>query len=71
MQHVSDLWWNTIGSTAIAIVLAFCNVNPNLKNLNKDCRAFASEYLEDLCFLYRKTDRDNVNICIIICSILF
>jgi hypothetical protein len=62
MQHVFDSWRNTIGSTAIAVVLAFCNVNPNLKNSNEDRQVFASEYLEDLRFLYRKSDGDDVNV---------
>jgi hypothetical protein len=62
MQRVSDSWQNTIGSTAIAVVLAFCNANPNLKNSNEDRQVFASEYLEDLHFLYHKSDGDDVNV---------
>jgi hypothetical protein len=66
MQHVSDSWRNLISSAAIAVVLAFCNTNPNLQDSNKNCQLFASEYLKHLCFLYKVSDGDDVNVCIVI-----
>jgi hypothetical protein len=51
-----------MGSTAIAVVIAFCNANPELKNSDKNRREFAAEYLEHLRFLYHKADGDDVKV---------
>jgi hypothetical protein len=66
IQRVSDSWRNPISSAAIAVVLAFCNANPDLKNSNENHQLFASEYLEHLRFLYKVSDGDDVNVRIVI-----
>ena len=59
MQRVSDSWRNTISSAAIAIILAYCNSNPELKDSDDKQKEFADYYLENLCFLYKSSDSDN------------
>lgn len=59
MQRVSDSWRSTMGSTAIAVVLAFCNETAELKDSDADRQEFATQYLDDLRFLYEKSDGDN------------
>ena len=59
MQHVSDSWRNTIGSAAIAIILAYCNSNPELKDSDDKWKKLADYYLENLRFLYKSSDSDN------------
>ena len=49
-----------LGATpGIAVVLAYCNLNPNLKDSDKNRQEFATHYLEHLCFLYAKSDGDD------------
>jgi hypothetical protein len=62
MQRVSDSWRSTMGSTAIAVVLAFCNANLDLKNSNENRQEFAAQYLEHLCFLYHKANGDDTKV---------
>ena len=62
MQRVSNSWHSTMGSTAIVVVLAFCNEISDLKDSDTNCQEFATEYLEHLHFLYGKSDGDNVNV---------
>jgi hypothetical protein len=62
MQRVSDSWRSTMGSTAIAVVLAFCNENPELKDSDANRQEFASQYLDDLRFLYQKSDGADVKV---------
>ena len=62
MQRVSDSWRSTMGSAAIAVVLAYCNDNPELKNSDMNRQEFAAQYLEDLCFLYQKSEGDDVKV---------
>jgi len=62
MQHVSDSWCSTMGSTVIAVVLAFCNANPNLKDSDENCQEFAAQYLKHLHFLYQKADGDDAKV---------
>ncbi|KAI0248045.1 hypothetical protein BJV78DRAFT_850438 [Lactifluus subvellereus] len=59
VQRVSDSWRRTIGSTAIAIVLAFCNSNPDLKDSDEERQEFATYYLEHLRFVYENSDGDD------------
>ena len=62
MQRVSDSWCSTIGSTAIAVVLAFCNANADLKNSDENRQEFAAQYLEHLRFLYHRADGDDAKV---------
>ena len=62
MQHVSDSWHSTMGSTAITVVLTFCNENSDLKYSDMNHQEFATEYLEHLHFLYGKSDGNDVNV---------
>ena len=59
VQRTSDSWHNTTGSTAIAVVLAYCNSNPELKDSDDKRQEFAAYYLEHLRFLYKKSDDDD------------
>ncbi|KAF8227755.1 hypothetical protein L208DRAFT_1404998 [Tricholoma matsutake] len=59
MKCVWDSWCSTVGSTATAIVLAFCNANSDLKNSDENRQEFAMQYLEHLRFLYHKADGDD------------
>ena len=51
-----------MGSTAIAIILAFCDGNPNLKDSDENRQEFAAKYLEQLRFLYQKSDSDDAKV---------
>jgi hypothetical protein len=51
-----------MGSTAIAVVLAFCNANPDLKNSNENHQELAAQYLEHLRFLYHKANGDDTKV---------
>jgi hypothetical protein len=62
MQRVSDSWCSTIGSTAIAIVLTFCNANADLKDSDENRQEFAAQYLEHLRFLYHKANGDDAKV---------
>ena len=59
MQRVSNSWRSTMGSTVIAIILAFCNGNAELKNSDDNRQEFAAEYLDNLRFLYHKSEGDD------------
>jgi len=56
VQCVSNPWQNTIGSAAIAIMLAFCNLHPDLKDSDEAHQEFATFYLKHLYFLYQESD---------------
>lgn len=58
-QRTSDSWRNTKGSTGIAVVLAYCNSHPNLKDSDENRQEFATHYLKHLRFLYAKSDGDD------------
>jgi hypothetical protein len=60
MQRVSDSWRSTMGSTAITVVLAFCNAK--FKDSDEDRQEFATFYLEHLRFLYQKSDDDDISV---------
>lgn len=55
-----------MGSTAIAVVLAFCNGNPELKDSDENRQEFATDYLENLRFLYQKSDGDDITVSILL-----
>jgi hypothetical protein len=59
MQRVSDSWRSTMGSTAIAIVLAYCNNTPSLEDSDKERQAFAVDELEKLRFIYETSEGDD------------
>jgi hypothetical protein len=63
-QRASDSLRNPVGSTAIAIILAYCNSNLDLKDSDDNRQEFAAYYLEHLRFLYRKSDDDNPEVSI-------
>lgn len=62
MQRVCDSWRSTMGSTAIAVVLAFCNDTPELRLSDRNRQDFATEYLEHLRFLYEKAEGEDVKV---------
>ncbi|KIM86487.1 hypothetical protein PILCRDRAFT_4965 [Piloderma croceum F 1598] len=55
-QCTSDSWRNTVGSTGIAVPLAYCNSHPDLKDSDDNRQEFAAHYLKHLCFLYKRSD---------------
>src|ERR1700683_2168678 len=59
VQRTSNSWRNTTGSTGIAVTLAYCNSNPDLKDSDDNCQEFAAHYLEHLHLLYKKSDGDD------------
>ena len=63
IQRLSDSWCNAIGSTGIAVVLAFCDSEEELANSDEERVEFAKYYLEGLRFLYRDTDGDDKKVC--------
>ncbi|KIM92297.1 hypothetical protein PILCRDRAFT_364 [Piloderma croceum F 1598] len=54
-QCTSDSWHNTNSSMGIAVILAYCNSNPNLKDSDENCQEFTTHY-QHLHFLYVKSD---------------
>jgi len=58
-----DSWHNIIGSAGIAILLAFCDMQEDLRDSDEERIEFAKYYLEDLCFLYVNTDHDDKKVC--------
>ena len=59
VQCTSDSWCNTTGSTAIAVVLDYCNSNPELKDSDDKRQEFVAYYLKHLRFLYKKSEDDD------------
>jgi len=58
-QRTSDSFRNTVGSMGIAVPLAYCNSNPDLKDSDDNRQEFAAHYLEHLRFLYKRSDGDD------------
>jgi hypothetical protein len=54
VQRLADSWRNIIGSTGLAVVLAFCDSQPDLKDSDDERVNFANYYLDNLRFLYEK-----------------
>lgn len=54
-----DSWCNTIGSTGISVVLAFCESQNELANSDEERVQFAKELLENLRFLYWDANGDD------------
>jgi len=67
VQHLADSWRNVIGSTGIAIILAFFDSQENLQDSDHECQEFTTYYLEDLHFLYRNSSHDNKKVHNYIC----
>ena len=63
VQRLADSWRNVIGSTGIAIFLAFFNSQPDLQDSDEERIDFAKYYLENLRFLYRDSDCDDKKAC--------
>ena len=47
VQHLADSWCNIIGSTGLAVILAFCDSKPDLKGSDDEHINFAQYYLGD------------------------
>ena len=65
VQCLVDSWRNTIGSTGISVVLAFCESQDELANSDEECVEFAKELLLDFSFLYRDADDNNKKVCLL------
>ena len=59
VQRLADSWRNLIGSAGIAILLAFCDSQDDLRNSDEGRMEFAKYYLKDLRFLYTDTDHND------------
>jgi hypothetical protein len=57
VQRLADSWRNVIGSTGIAVVLAFLDSQHELKDSDDDRIEFATYYLGELRFLYKDSSR--------------
>ncbi|KAF8508180.1 hypothetical protein JB92DRAFT_2954585 [Gautieria morchelliformis] len=56
IQRLTDSWRNVIGSTAIAILLAFFDSQEHLQDSDEECQEFCKYYLNRLRFLYEDSD---------------
>jgi hypothetical protein len=68
IQRLADSWRATIGSTGIAIVMAFCDSHPDIAESDEDRVEFAKFYLENYRFLYRDSEGDNKKVCCTNCT---
>ena len=59
VQHLADSWRNVIGSSGIAVILAFCDSQEELENSDEERVKFANFWLEGLRFLYRDTNDED------------
>ncbi|KAF8799192.1 hypothetical protein BYT27DRAFT_7318611, partial [Phlegmacium glaucopus] len=59
VQRLSDSWHNVIGSTGIAVVLAFLNSQEDLRDSDEERQEFTMHYLKDLRFLYTNSDHND------------
>jgi hypothetical protein len=66
MQRVCDSWRSTMGSTAIAVVLAYCDATDEFKLSDRNRQNFATDYLEHLRFLYQDSEGDDAKVSTII-----
>jgi hypothetical protein len=62
-QRTSDSFHNTVGSMGIAVPLAYCNSNPDLKDSDDNRQEFAAHYLKHLRFLYKRSDGNDPKVC--------
>ena len=63
VQCLVDLWHNIIGSNCIAVLMAFFDTQPDLRDLDEKCIGFTKYYLEDLRFLYKDSKHKNKKVC--------
>ncbi|KAF8532035.1 hypothetical protein JB92DRAFT_1796679 [Gautieria morchelliformis] len=56
IQRLADSWRNVIGSTAIAILLAFFDSQEHLQDSDEERQEFCKYYLDRLRFLYEDSD---------------
>jgi hypothetical protein len=70
MQHVSDLWCATIGSTTITVVNSVYEYSKDDFPTDGDCQEFSEQQLDDLEYLYRDTDSKVQTVCILDCQLL-
>jgi hypothetical protein len=59
VQRLADSWRNVVGSTSIAVLLAFLDAQEDLRDSDSEHIEFAKYYLEDLRFLYKDTEHNN------------
>ena len=59
VQRLADSWRSIIGSNGIAILMAFFDTQPDLRDLDEERIGFAKYYLEDLRFLYKDSSHEN------------
>jgi hypothetical protein len=56
--HLSDLWHTAIGSIGILSVLAFCNTQDNLRDLDEQHVGLAIYFLNSFHFLYKDSENE-------------
>ena len=64
VQCLTNSWRNIIGSTGIAVILAFLDFQEILQDSDEDHREFPEYYLSDLHFLYRDSDHEDKKVTI-------
>lgn len=63
IQRLADSWRNVIGSNGIAVLMAFFDDQPDLRNSDEERINFAKFYLENLRFLYKDSENENKKVC--------
>ncbi|KAN0131106.1 hypothetical protein V8E53_011107 [Lactarius tabidus] len=61
VQRCTDLWHNIVGSTGIAVLLAFFNSQEHFQVSDELHQIFAKYYIDDLCFLYKDSEHEDRN----------
>lgn len=59
IQRLADSWRNVIGSNGLAVLMAFFDNQPDLRNSDEERVAFAKFYLENLRFLYKDSTNED------------
>jgi hypothetical protein len=63
VQRLADSWRNVIGSNGIAVLMAFFDNQPDLRNSDEERVTFAKFYLENLRFLYKDPENEDKKVC--------
>jgi hypothetical protein len=63
IQRLADSWRNVIGSTGIAVLMAFFDSQEELQDSDEERVEFAEHHLKDLRFLYKTSVGDDKKVC--------
>jgi hypothetical protein len=65
LQHIADSSHSTTGSSGIAITVAYCKSQEDLKDSDENRVEFAKYALDKLRFCYQRADGDHKKVCIV------